>query len=100
MSTNCGRSFDEALLTGYLDGVLTQAQIHSIFANYMTAVDFCHPRLRAAIEAGRITDREDPMAMARRLLAGGGLPDALAAALARLTGSTSGDDDEDDISHL
>ena len=25
MSTNCGRSFDEALLTGYLDGVLTQA---------------------------------------------------------------------------
>ncbi len=25
MSKNCGRSFDEALLTGYLDGVLTQA---------------------------------------------------------------------------
>jgi hypothetical protein len=25
MSANCGRSFDEALLTGYLDGVLTQA---------------------------------------------------------------------------
>lgn len=25
MSTNCGRTFDEALLTGYLDGVLTQA---------------------------------------------------------------------------
>ena len=25
MSTTCGRSFDEALLTGYLDGVLTQA---------------------------------------------------------------------------
>ena len=25
MSENCGRSFDEELLTGYLDGVLTQA---------------------------------------------------------------------------
>jgi anti-sigma factor RsiW len=25
MSKKCGRSFDEALLTGYLDGVLTQA---------------------------------------------------------------------------
>ena len=25
MSTNCGRTFDEALLTGYLDGALTQA---------------------------------------------------------------------------
>ncbi len=25
MSGNCGRTFDEALLTGYLDGVLTQA---------------------------------------------------------------------------
>lgn len=26
MSTNCGRNFDEALLTGYLDGILTQAE--------------------------------------------------------------------------
>ena len=25
MSTKCGRSFDEALMTGYLDGVLTQS---------------------------------------------------------------------------
>ncbi len=25
MSTDCGRTFDEVLLTGYLDGVLTQA---------------------------------------------------------------------------
>jgi len=25
MNENCGRTFDEALLTGYLDGVLTQA---------------------------------------------------------------------------
>ena len=39
MSSNCGRTFDEALLTGYLDGVLTQADRQRVRLHLEECVD-------------------------------------------------------------